>query len=86
VGDDAKRFAAGRVVFVDGVEVAEFVEAGGEVGKVGEAFEEAGADRALMARGGGAGGDGDEGLVEFFVEDVFFGGRVHVGWRPDSNP
>jgi hypothetical protein len=57
-------------VLVTGVEIAEFIEAGGDVGQAGEPFEEAGADVALVAGGGGAGGEGHPGLVEFFVEDV----------------
>jgi hypothetical protein len=70
VGDEAERFASGGAVLVTGVEVAKFIEAGGDAGQVGESFEEAGADVVLVAGGGGAGGEGHPGLVELFVEDV----------------
>jgi hypothetical protein len=67
-----ERFAL-RAVLVTGVKVAEFVEAGRNVGQSLELFEQAGADVGLMARRGRAGRDGHEGLVEFFVEDVGHG-------------
>jgi hypothetical protein len=70
VGDEAERLAAGGVVVVMGVEIAEFVQAGGDVGQAGETFQHAGADMAFVAGGGRADGDGHAGLVKFLVEDV----------------
>ncbi len=57
-------------MLVGGVEIAEFVEACGDVGEIGQALDDAGAGVAFMAGRGGAGGDGHAGLVKFFVEDV----------------
>jgi hypothetical protein len=76
VCDDAEGFAL-RFVFVAGVEVAEFVDAGGDVGQTRKPCEQAGADMAFVARGGRARGDGHQGLVEFFVEDVGHD-RIHL--------
>jgi hypothetical protein len=70
VGDEAERFASGGAMVVTGVEIAEFIEAGRNVGQAGEPFEEAGADVVLVAGSGGAGGDGHASLIEFFVEEV----------------
>jgi predicted MFS family arabinose efflux permease len=70
VGDDAVGLAAGGIMFVAGVKIAEFIDARGEVGEIGEMPEEAGADVLLVAGSGGTGGERHAGLVEFFVEDV----------------
>jgi hypothetical protein len=70
VRNDAKRFAAGGLVLIAGVEVAEFVEAGGDVREIGEASEQAITDMRFVARRGGTRGDGHQLLIKFFGENV----------------
>jgi hypothetical protein len=70
VRDDAERFPTGRAVFVNGVEIAKFIESRGEVGQILQPFEKAAADMRLVARRGRTRRHRHERLVKFFVEDV----------------